>query len=733
MARTAFIRCAVLLVVLPVLTVSAATRDVERLATLARVWAAVKYLHPAMLLTQIDWDGALIRAIPRVRAATTDDEFARAVGSMLAELSDPATRVGQSKPPSRSAAEVTLVRWTGDTLVISAGPYAEAKSGMALWGELSNMSKELAKARQVVIDVRHHTPNPEEQEVVAFVTSQLRGLSAEAVTGSASQYVHHSGYRPQQGGTSGGYFSALLTVPGETFAPPAGTTAPERVVFVTDADSTVPPLALALHAAGKAVLVSSAPLDDRALVSAKSFDLGGEWRAHVRLQQIGIEIAADSVAADPLAEALAILEGPRETPGIRRREAAPSIAEPRWRPDADYMEMVYPDVAHRLLAAFRIWSVIHYFYPYKALIGDWDAAFMEAIPHFIGAANEDEYAQAVLQLVARVEDGHSYAFGHPAVARILGTWRLPLEVRLVENEFVVTRLHENSSAGADVRVGDVVVSVDGEPFGARVARLRKYVAASTDAARTNRVASVALMGPKDSAATLVLRGADRGTRSVKLPRMQPAPARPVGESYRIMAGNVGYVDLRRLTVTEVDAMFDALKGTTAIVFDMRGYPNGTAWAIAARLNTKAAKVGAHFRRVQVSGVSTFEEAASGFFFEQPLPAGSQPAYTGKTVVLIDDRAISQAEHTCLFFEAATDVTFIGTPTAGANGDVTNFFVPGGFRVGFSGHDVRHADGRQLQRVGIQPHVRVAPTIAGIRAGRDEVLERAIAHLGRQKR
>ena len=40
----------------------------------------------------------------------------------------------------------------------------------------------------------------------------------------------------------------------------------------------------------------------------------------------------------------------------------------------------------------------------------------------------------------------------------------------------------------------------------------------------------------------------------------------------------------------------------------------------------------------------------------------------------------------------------------------------------------HADGRQLQRLGIQPHVRVEPTIAGVRAGRDEVLEAAVAFL-----
>ena len=50
------------------------------------------------------------------------------------------------------------------------------------------------------------------------------------------------------------------------------------------------------------------------------------------------------------------------------------------------------------------------------------------------------------------------------------------------------------------------------------------------------------------------------------------------------------------------------------------------------------------------------------------------------------------------------------------------------RCNQSVHDVRHADGRQLQRVGIQPQIKVEPTPGGIREGRDEVLEGAIKYL-----
>jgi C-terminal processing protease CtpA/Prc len=97
---------------------------------------------------------------------------------------------------------------------------------------------------------------------------------------------------------------------------------------------------------------------------------------------------------------------------------------------------------------------------------------------------------------------------------------------------------------------------------------------------------------------------------------------------------------------------------------------------------------------------------------------------------MDERTISQAEHTGLFFEAANKTVFIGSPTMGANGDVTTVVLPGGIVVRFTGHDVRYPDGRQLQRVGLQPLVRVRPTVAGLRAGRDEVLEKALEFLRR---
>jgi C-terminal processing protease CtpA/Prc len=115
---------------------------------------------------------------------------------------------------------------------------------------------------------------------------------------------------------------------------------------------------------------------------------------------------------------------------------------------------------------------------------------------------------------------------------------------------------------------------------------------------------------------------------------------------------------------------------------------------------------------------------------QTIPSSNQWKYKGKTVMLIDERTFSQGEHTGLFLEAANRTEFIGTPSAGTDGDISNFVIPGGITISFSGDDIRHANGGALQRLGLQPTVTVTSTIKGIRAKRDEVLEGALQYLSK---
>jgi C-terminal processing protease CtpA/Prc len=572
----------------------------------------------------------------------------------------------------------------------------------------------IAAARAVVVDLRVSPDDPAAWRAWSAFDQIDDELAPRAVSSPARRQRVWDGFPPQVGGTSGGYQTGLLLTPGKVFTPGKPTQG-RRVVFVAGPNDELDEIALALLAAGEACLLGhgGVPLAG----SVTPFPIRPGLVLRLGGVDTGLDLKPDLVVPageDPIAAARR-MAGRAARPVAARPAAAPAI-----RPENAYPEMKGPSLEYRLLALFRYWNTIEYFYPYKHLIPDWGPVLADEIPQFEAATTAKAYAGAVQRLLTRVPDGHSSCYGHPDLVR----WNasVPVEVRLVEGNPVVTRIFDAAGAPG-IAVGDIIVSVDGEPVPTRMLRLRDVLSGSTEISRGQRAAAMLLAGPADAPVEILLQGATGGPRTVKLPRTEKRTPGE-GPSYKLLAPDVGYVDMTRLTPPEVDEMFKVFAATKGIVFDMRGYPKGTAWPIAPYLNVKEAKVAAAFRRATYVGPPN-PDGRTFTAFEQPLPSGDKPLYRGSTVMLIDDRAISQSEHTGLFFEAATDIRFVGTPSAGANGDVTSLVLPGGITALFTGHDVRHADGRQLQRIGLRPHLKVEPTLAGVRAGKDEVLDRGV--------
>lgn len=718
---------------------------IDRIAKVGQLWGTVRYLHPYVAYRDVDWDAALLAALPKVRDARSRAEYSAAVQSMLATLEDPATRVLTDQPPLPAPpAEQTLFRKLEDGIAVLDLGAARTLSWDQMHEQAQGFAPQIAAAPAVIVDLRDlGQPNAN-----AFWAHRLLGFLHGALLNGpkrapAQRYLLHSGYRPQEGQTSGGYHSGFLTLAADVFAPPAQVpTTPKRVVFLVGRWSGVPALALALQASGDGRIVAEGEVTEESVIEQRPVDLGEGLRAVVRVSELvpfagwsGFHVDAQVPEGQPeaaftaaLAEARRPVEAASTTLSAAPIQPLPDAV---FRRDPTYPDMLAPDLAHRWLAVIRAWTIIDLFYPYLHLIDDWDAVLPEFLARMETAESGRDYAMTLQEMMTRVADGHTSLVGHPELRTFFGS-PVPLEVRWVEGAPVVTALWHDSARQAGIEIGDALLAVDGEPVAARMERLRRYFPGSTEATVRQRLSRALTRGPDGSTAVLSLQGVDGTLREVKLTRDPKAlPVRPSkeGETVRILPGNIGYMDLTRLTVAEVPSAFEKVKLTRGLVFDMRGYPNGTAWSIAPRINTKNAKVGAQFRRSQVSAFSA-EESEAGFYFAQPLPEGPPdlPKYKQPTVMLIDDRAISQSEHSGLFFEVANGTRFIGTASAGANGDVTSFTLPGGISVYFTGHDVRHADGRQLQRIGLIPDVEVAPTRAGLKAGKDEVLERALQEI-----
>jgi C-terminal processing protease CtpA/Prc len=97
-------------------------------------------------------------------------------------------------------------------------------------------------------------------------------------------------------------------------------------------------------------------------------------------------------------------------------------------------------------------------------------------------------------------------------------------------------------------------------------------------------------------------------------------------------------------------------------------------------------------------------------------------------VLVDEKSMSASEYAAMAFRAAPGAIVVGSQTAGADGNLSMLDLPGFLKTGFSGIGIFYPDKRPTQQIGIVPDIEVRPTIAGIRGGRDEVLEAAVVAL-----
>jgi C-terminal processing protease CtpA/Prc len=194
-----------------------------------------------------------------------------------------------------------------------------------------------------------------------------------------------------------------------------------------------------------------------------------------------------------------------------------------------------------------------------------------------------------------------------------------------------------------------------------------------------------------------------------------------GQTFQQPAKGVAYVKLSSIKQTDQSQFLESIAGAKGLIVDIRNYPS----------NFVVFWMGGHFIKDKTAFVkfTALDLVNPGAFHFLPSPTLEpiKPHFSGKVIVLVDEVTVSQAEYTTMAFRAAGAKVF-GSTTAGADGDVSRVPLPGGFYSMISGLGVFYPNEKPTQRVGIVPDREVRPTIAGIREGRDEVLEAAVAEI-----
>jgi C-terminal processing protease CtpA/Prc len=387
--------------------------------------------------------------------------------------------------------------------------------------------------------------------------------------------------------------------------------------------------------------------------------------------------------------------------------------EPRY-------DAALPDAGFQLLALFRFWNIIEYWAPDRALADSpWDAVLAELVPEVMSASTTQDYHRAMLRAIAHQRDGHAWLAGAEDAQPPVGSCRLPIDVRFVERHAVVTKLHGPDTG---LEVGDELIDVDGVAVDQLIARWSPYYSASNDTARLRHIAAALPQGDCTQAAL----GIDRSDRSLRVSLARTHHAESgmpwhdrAGPTFRLLSPDVAYLKLSSVKAHDVAQYIEQAADTKGLVVDIRNYPSEfVVFALGALLVDHTVPF-ARFTSADLSNPGAF------YWGDAVTLEPEKPHYPGKVVVLVDDVSQSQSEYTAMALRAAPHTTIAGSTTAGADGNVSSFAMPGGLRTVLSGLGVFYPDRRATQGVGIVPDISVAPTIAGIRAGRDEVLEAAI--------
>lgn len=367
--------------------------------------------------------------------------------------------------------------------------------------------------------------------------------------------------------------------------------------------------------------------------------------------------------------------------------------------------------AQRLAAVIAVWNVQQHFYPYFDQVEvNWTSALRRAL---LKAAIDDEasFVETLRAMGHDLEDSHAWV-------KVRGerSARLPIQLGWIEEQLVVTAVADGV---AGIRPGDVVQAIDGVAAQEAVERQMAITLGSHEAAVRHLAVEYALVRSATAkSARITLAGGT--THELAYGTIAPPPRyAPIAE----VAPGILRVDLGAANPEMFRAALPRLEKARGIIYVLDIYPHDFPEPIMLQHLVAEPFV---FSRMQV-GVARWPDRHRLAWDDLPERKCEPlaPRLRAKVALIVTPLTVSYAEHIADALQFHRLGKVVGQPTAGSFGAVTHIELPGRMQFLWTASRANRLDGSVLHGRGIVPDVRAARTIAGVRAGRDEVLEAAI--------
>ncbi|MDT7540126.1 MAG: carboxyl-terminal processing protease [Acidobacteriota bacterium] len=348
-----------------------------------------------------------------------------------------------------------------------------------------------------------------------------------------------------------------------------------------------------------------------------------------------------------------------------------------------------------------------------------------------------EFYTTLRRMIAPLRDAHTRVYAPDERSE----WDRPiytgvrLSLREIAGQLVVTLVEHGSQAErAGARVGDELLSIDGQPVNIALTH-RADEGSSASTARASRLSAIAHLfdGPRGSLVSLNLAREGVRGRTVVLTR-ELETREPRLEVRRI--GDVSVVRFNLFSEEIAAGLVRALRErkslreASALVIDLRENGGGEAESmidIASIFLPAGARLGEFTDRDGRLVASPQARRAMLFAAEEIEP------FHGRIVVLTSARTASAAEIFVASLKDAGLARVVGEQTCGCVLAIrTRHQLPDGGLLDVSEMDYRTARGTRLEGAGIAPDETITPTRRDVEQARDPALLHAIAILKTMK-
>jgi hypothetical protein len=403
------------------------------------------------------------------------------------------------------------------------------------------------------------------------------------------------------------------------------------------------------------------------------------------------------------------------------------FGNPDFKNENSYPNKTFPDTGFRLLALYRYWNIIQYYFPYKYLIDeDWKNILKAFIPKIVDAKNRKEYTLAILELVGRIQDSHAnISANNPILVEYFGKYYAPIALSFIEDQPVVTGLLDDKSGKTSgMEIGDIITKINDVPIADKINNLQKYTPASNLPAQLRDIARNLLRSNDFTINIEFIRNNKNLRKAIEtLPDSALNIYRNIlnkDTCFKMINKEIAYLDNGSLKAEYLPQFWPIIKKTKGLIIDNRNYPlDHPLYELCGYLMPESTP----FFKYTHASITT----PGLFSFGEKISAGNNNAdyYKGKVIILVNENTQSSAETHTMAYRLHPNALVIGSATTGANGNLSFFYLPGGIYTTISGIGIYYPDGKETQRIGLVPDIEVKPTIQGIKEGRDEVLEKAV--------